>query len=628
MAKNQDKGNPEAYCGAIKHRVEGAMQAQGASGLNQVQQIVDPNNASTPEDDDLPAGVAFPINDALAEQWVTGPDGAKPRGKKEGARRSMRPSNKALRMFGRMDAMEGKSAHHRDTYPFGAKGHGQYLRGWNETRASSDAILGRDPMARDLYAQMTGRADLHPHYLSQYAAARGVHSPDSPYAGAGAAAGESVVSVRRQADTLSQPHQTTDDAIPPYNSPATTPQPFSSNADPVDSDFQAGMAAGKADKAAGQRPSFADNSSGVSPYVKGYAAGYGAAGTPQGAQDVPASMGGDSGQAASAQEAQRAFQVARASRISAAFAPEELMRNADFRKGYLFASKWQPGQRLVATGSAAFEAGMYCAITDRAEVQQAWLAQHAGDAGKHHDLAKRIALHTSFTAKTAGHKGLRAQGAYLVREAAVSTDLITDGPGTSPDPMGATPLNGPGTPPPMGGLGEAAAPGGAPPYQGAPPLSGGPVVPDDVMGRPQRDPQPDGPFTNTFSGQHPENATLAPVAPNSADQPGYSNRDAYRGDPGGGDRVAKLAAFRNLVQSGLVPVEGAAIHEQVHRHLRRARQAFSMGLREYPHLTVRDLSELTHGAATPRQLEGVLGDLVAAGRARPGAGYGEWEAAE
>ena len=339
---------------------------------------------------------------------------------------------------------------------------------------------------------------------------------------------------------------------PPYNSAETTP--------PVNQDqgdYAAGKAAGQADRGAGSRPAFADNSSGVSPYVKGYAEGYGAPAAPQGAQDVPGSMGGDSGQAANAQEAQRAFQVARASRrtaslrrVSASFAPDSLMSDPEFRKGYLFASKWRPGQRLVSQGSARFEAGVYAGITDQPTKRGAWLDAHARLAAKYPELRRRIELHASFTRKHARKTGQRG-GIYLQRQGGTSTDLITDGPGTSPDPMGSTPINGPGTPPPMAGMDNANAPGGSPPYQGAPPLPGGPVAPDDVMGKPQQKPQQSGPFTNTFSGDHPGNADLAPVAPNSAAQPGYSNKDAYKGDPFGGDRVARLTAFRAAVQGSL-----------------------------------------------------------------------------
>ena len=104
------------------------------------------------------------------------------------------------------------------------------------------------------------------------------------------------------------------------------------------------------------------------------------------------------------------------------------------------------------TLSARFEAGLYSGITDNQAAQPAWMAAHGEMALRRHpELAERLGLHASFSHKHAALHGLRCQGAYI-RQAGTSTDLITDGPGTSPDPMGGTPLNGPGTPPPMGGL--------------------------------------------------------------------------------------------------------------------------------------------------------------------------------
>ncbi|MCW2929922.1 MAG: hypothetical protein JWM19_884 [Actinomycetia bacterium] len=511
---------------------------EGASALTQVQQVTDPDNVPSPEDDELPEGVAFPIDPAFAAQWVTGPGGAQPQQQRQAARADEMPQD-AAESWGASDARNGRSPIHKDKWNGSAQRHGDYARNWGNTTGLIHGLVGKGPMSKDEFGKATGRADLHKHYLEGYASGR-THSRDSQ--GLYAAGG-----LQRQADTWSQPHQTTDDLDPPCNSAATTPpmtQP--------DGDLQAGMAAGKADKAAGSRPAFADNSSGVSPYVKGYAQGYGGPSQPQGAQDVPYSMGGDSGQAANSAGAQQAFQVARASRrVSAAFAPDALLVQPDFRKGYLFATWWKQGSRLVGRGTAEFEAGLYAGITDAGPAaQKAWRSAHAAASGRHPDLRQRMRLHASFTRKAAARSGLRAQGAYL-RQAGTTTDLVTDGPGSSPDPMGSTPLNGPGTPPPMGGMDNASAPGEAPPYQGAPPLPGGPVAPDDVMGRPQQAPQANGPFTNTFSGNHPENADLAPVAPNSANQPGYSNKDAYKGDPSGGDRVARLAAFRSTVQAGL-----------------------------------------------------------------------------
>lgn len=597
--QNSGKRDPDAYCGEIKHRTEDrkASRRQAASGLPQIQQVTDPNNQPTPEADELPEGVAFPLGDnspssTMRQQWSTGPDGPQPR---TGARAEMDPG--MAEAMATADVGNGRSARHQSDFGSNTKQHGKYLRAWNNLAGLMHGLTGRAPMSKKEYEAQTGRADLHSHYLAAYtkgyAQAHNLARADD---------GGQVTATRHQADAWSQPHQSTDDLNAPYNSPETSPQPWSQNASPEASDFAAGQQAGRQDRAAGERPLFADNSSGVSQYVKGYAEGYGGAAAPASPQDVPLSMGGDSGQAANAEDAHRSFQVARASlrRASASFAPDSLMADPEFRKGYLFASKWRRGARLVSRGSARFEAGLYAGITDRPEAHGDWITAHWLGSAAHPELGRRIALHHSFTRKQGSrnvyltrtaeslpdrdeqgrstvrrlqkaqdlglmedHERLSeispARARQLLRlldrhesggshTAGTSTDLITDGPGTSPDPMGSTPLNGPGAPPPMGGLSQPAAPGGAPPYQGAPPLPGGPVVPDDVMGRPQQPATPDGPFTQTFSGTHPENAVLAPVAPDRADQAGYSNHDAYPGGRGGADR---LAAFRARVAAGL-----------------------------------------------------------------------------
>jgi hypothetical protein len=518
-----------------------------ASGLPQIQQTVDPNNQPAPQDDELPAGVAFPVGDnspasTFGQQWSTGPDGPQPR---TGAKADM--DEGMAEAMAHADVSNGRNARHQDDFGSNAKQHGKYLRAWNNLAGLVHGLTGRAAMSKAEYGKQTGRPDLHSHYLTAYAQGYARNHSAEPRADDG---GQVTASLRTRADTWSAPHQSTDDYAPPFNSPQTSPDPWSSNASPKSPDFAAGESAGQADRAAGERPLFADNSSTVSPYVSGYAQGYSGAGGPSGPQDVPLGMGGDSGQAVNAQEAQRAFQVARASkhaslrRVSAAFAPDALMADPEFRKGYLFAAKWRPGQRLAGKGSARFEAGLYAGITDSPRVQDAWVSAHAAQGSRHRELIRRMGLHESFTAKMLGAYG-HSPMRYL---AGTSTDLITDGPGTSPDPMGSTPLNGPGAPPPMAGRDEAATPGGAAPYQGAPPLPGGPVVPNDVMGMSQRAPEPSGPFTNTFSGNHPENAVLAPVAPNTADQSGYTNQRAYQGDQRGNDR---LAAFRRTVQANL-----------------------------------------------------------------------------
>ena len=521
---------------------------EGASGLDQIQQVTDPNNVQSPGDDQLPDGVAFPIDPAFAAQWVTGPGGAQPSqgGQHEAARTRGLPQAAAAQ-WGYAHATEGRAPMHQAEWQYSLQRHGDYLRSYNQTAGLIHGMVGKAPMSKTEYAEATGRPDLHNHYLEAYAQGRARHSSQlGPY-------GESTPDLRAtsrlvQADAWSQPRQSTDDLAAPYNSPETTPPMTQGNGD-----YAAGKKAGQADRAAGQRPAFADNSSAVSPYVKGYTEGYCAAPQPSGTPDVPYSMGGDSGQAQNAQQAAQSFQVARASRrrVSAAFAPDQLLADPEFRKGYLFASRWKPGQRLVSQGSAKFEAGMYAGVTDRPQIQPAWTESHIRLASRHPDLRRRLELHRSFSRKAVRkNTGMRMIAGYL-RQAGVSTDLITDGPGTSPDPMGATPINGPGTSPEMAGRSDPAKPGGAPPYQGAPPLPGGPVVSDDVMGRAQEDSQSSGPFTQTFSGTHPENADLAPVADNRANKPGYSNKNAYQGDPYGGDRVARLAAFRRTVQANL-----------------------------------------------------------------------------
>jgi hypothetical protein len=604
------------------HEIYPPRSVTGASALNQVQQTVDPNNHPTPEDDQLPEGVMFPINPAWAAQWETTPGGPAPKGQAKeaaGSRMNGLPTA-AAQYFGRMDALEGKSPHNKGNYPFSSKAHGQYLRSFNEVHATQAAVNGDEPLTREDYGNLTGRPDLHAHWQGHYDQARAARSQRSSQPMTAARregddnrctdcghrpgcdcphdcdsdpselnASQQRFSSLRTADMWSRPVPTTDDAAPVANGPQTAVQPQSANASPQDSDAAAGAAAGRADRAAGSRPAFADNSSAVSPYVKAYAEAYGGPAAPQN-QDVPVSMGGDNGQAMLGQEAQQHVQTAQGIRredLSKAINtpyqhiqpgdldpddeqaladypddswkyPREdnemehprhhaVLGDPDFIKGYGFASMWKPGAGLVAQGSRAFEAGLYIGITDRPEIQASWLRAHASQAARHPELGHRISRHQMLSVQLARKVGLRVQSGYV--QAGVSTDLITDGPGTSPDPMGGTPLNGPGTPPPMGGRDEAATPGGAPPYQGAPPLPGGPVVPDQVMGPSQQPAQPDGPFTNTFSGDHPNNANLAPVAPNTAAQPGYSNKDAYDGAMP--DRTARMAAFRQRVQAGI-----------------------------------------------------------------------------
>lgn len=107
--------------------------------------------------------------------------------------------------------------------------------------------------------------------------------------------------VQKQADQWlggDEPHAVPGGETPVYNSPATTDQQ-------VSGDYARGHSEGQQDARSGERPTFSDNSSGVSDYVKGYVEGFAQAAPQPGQtspQDVPRSMGGDSGQAMNAQE--------------------------------------------------------------------------------------------------------------------------------------------------------------------------------------------------------------------------------------------------------------------------------------------------------------------------------------
>jgi hypothetical protein len=286
----------------------------------------------------------------------------------------------------------------------------------------------------------------------------------------------------KRADEFSAPHNVPAGETPVGNSANTTPQPSSGS-------YAKGRADGAADRAAGEAPTFSDASSHASDYVKGYSEAYGQTQSPAGAPDVPSSLGGDNGQPQNASDSQNAAQTAMASKTAKTEAPfsglvrEASLSTPDFIKGFNFARNWKPGQRLVSTGSSEFEEGLYAGITERPKVQAAWVVAHrkAAKGLNKPELIKRISIHERITRRYA-----RKNPAALVRgfyvQAATSTDLLTMGPGASPDPMGSTPINGPGTPPPMAGGTDPARPGGPAMYNGAPPY-GTPVAPDPVMGQ-------------------------------------------------------------------------------------------------------------------------------------------------
>lgn len=289
--------------------------------------------------------------------------------------------------------------------------------------------------------------------------------------------------VTKQADQWSAPHEVPAGEAGIANSPATTP--------PVPSGpYGQGMRDGQADAASGEAPSFSDASSAVSPYVKGYSEGYANSGPARGQQDVPYSMGGDSGQAENSIEAEQVAQVAKASRtaakaprlmVSAALVVANATKDADFLKGYRFARRWTASKSLVSMGTPEFESGLYAGITDNPAQQKAWVLAHKRMAPKNGGLRERVILHAKFTRRFASrHPDAMVRGIYV--QASTSTDLDTTAPGVSPDRGGSTPINGPGTVPPLMGGTDPARPGGSAPYNGAEPFGAGPVAPDPVVG--------------------------------------------------------------------------------------------------------------------------------------------------
>lgn len=434
---NQDKDDPEAYCGSIKHKVEDGKK-EGASTLPVQHQTVDPNNNPTPQADQFNTEVMFPLVDGFQNQESTED----------------------------LPAAENVAQAKR--------------------REFVASLLQRSPSTWS----NVERAEVAD-YLSK-------------------AAGLS-----KQADQWSAPHNVPGGETPVSNSVDTADQPASGS-------YGKGMADGQADRASGDRPTFSDASSHASDYVRGYTQGYAGGSDPTiGQPDVPYSLGGDTGQSQNAQDAQNAAQVAMASgngqsrgsgragmgrvvasspsksskknrgsvlRVSAALVDADVTGSPDFVKGYNFAKKWTAGKRLVSLGSVEFEQGLYAGITDNPKAQASWVAEHRRLARKHRqpELIRRISVHERVTRRHA-RKNPEAlvKGFYV--QAATSTDLITTGPGTSPDPMGGTPINGPGTPPPMEGGIDPARPGGPSPYNGAEPFGAGPVAPDPVVGPQQSD---------------------------------------------------------------------------------------------------------------------------------------------
>jgi hypothetical protein len=232
--------------------------------------------------------------------------------------------------------------------------------------------------------------------------------------------------------------------------------------------------------------------------------------------------GGDNGQGFAAMSA----------KVSDRFTKAASRTNADFTKGYGYASTWKPGTPLVSLGSAEFESGVYAGMADNPGARPAFQAAHRRQARKDARFATRMQVHAQYTEHLAS-KGIDVQAANTPfgsrdacskcgtdieyvghrpdpakeflkidrgsgwwdrggnfscpsggthergKTAATSTDLDTMDSSASPSPTGQTPINGPGTVPPLAGQADPAAPGGPAPYNGAEPF-GAPAVPTGV----------------------------------------------------------------------------------------------------------------------------------------------------
>ncbi|HWB34413.1 MAG TPA: hypothetical protein VHA75_00160, partial [Rugosimonospora sp.] len=223
------------------------------------------------------------------------------------------------------------------------------------------------------------------------------------------------------------PHQVPGGETPVANSPATTPPRAG------DGDFNKGVAQGQADAAAGDRPSFADNSSAVSDFVRGYVQGYGTGQPSANPQDVPGSMGGDNGQGRNFAEIQQRQQpmlnmASKGLTVSAALVTKDVSSDADFQRGYRYARAWKPGEQVVALGSTGEEAGIYAGITDNPRAQGAWRKVHARLGKEHPELNKRMREHLKMgrLLHEAGHQVSR--GMYVQAQAADDgdTDLCSN----------------------------------------------------------------------------------------------------------------------------------------------------------------------------------------------------------
>lgn len=509
------------------------LSAQAASGLDQIQQTTAPDGV-TEKPTPIPGEVAFP--------WLLGGPEVDPEAVPGGSPNEAAPAAGQKEAFLPLLAPLLEAAAPAIAEGVAGAAAGELLSG-DKKESALDAKEAATPIYHESYGMVT-RPQLaayrkhnispsdHDYLADHYgednhdAITRAVKDPanhqggnmfstylhaqnQDPYSGF------SSFGSQKQADMFGAsdaPHAVPQPGV--ANSPATTPQPQQGGS------YTAGFAAGLADAKNGDAATYADaNQAGA--YSSGYTAGYGKGiGGVKDAQpqSVPGSMGGDNGQShmtgsvktandrkecascgfsnaydnsectncqksLSDDLAHAASKTAALTKVSDLFVTAETRKGEDFRKAYKFASKWTAGKRLVKKGSAEFEAGLYAGISDNAPAQSAWVLAHAVQAAKYPDFSERISLHASFSGKVVASQGGDVEGPYIRTESATSTDLDTLAPGTTPSPVGETPINGPGRPGPLAGQADPAASGGPAPYNGAEPF-GSPVVPTGVATEP------------------------------------------------------------------------------------------------------------------------------------------------
>lgn len=487
---------------AINHTMtlDDFIKAEAASGLDQVQQVVDSQENPKPT----------PLNDEVQFPWLIGPDAYGNGGDKK--EKDVEHSASRLPFVREANGSQDRFDHpeYDEHYQRGYDQSGHYGEEYGEDHPNFE----HDPYGVvDLTTADRGAASPTGWKHSEDAfedgwldrAAGRPHGTFKNTRGAHNEPGYKESALKRQADMFgnsTDPHQVAGPGV--ANTPDTTPN------------ASAGYQDGVEDALSGKAPTVADASSSVPPNVADYSKGYGDGAQERKehsspAKDFPVSVGGDNGQADTSSAAMSgSSSSATASRVSDRFVKAASRENGDFTKAYAFASKWAPGKPLVTLGSAQFEAGLYAGLVDNPAHLEAWRTEHRrlakkGDEG----LARRIATMDSYTDHLADH-GIDVT-------AGTTTDLDTMDNSASPSATGQTPINGPGTPPPLEGGVDPARPGGPAPYNGAAPAPGQPVVPTGV-------------------------------APDAGS--GYIN-DV----PGGpADGNAKALAFRRQVQAGLLAV--------------------------------------------------------------------------